>query len=300
MSAPIASLDAEVGTWLRTKPHTVSNTFNVGEAFRVLLEHRITAAPVVDTDENGLGVVSQFDIVKFVVDRLRSAEASSASVDELLLTTKATEIMASGPDVFMPASTTFRAALGMMSQFRRLGVTADNSRQVVGLVTQKQLFRAILPLVVKAQAFNESQVGQTFSLGGVLSVGEETPAIDAFELMVKHQAHSVAIVNEDGALVTNVSLSDIRAVAYSRSVNVLLDTAMNVVSLVRQHDVRTTVSPSISCHADTVVKSLVSKLAATQVHRIFVVDADHKPIGSVGLNDVCMAYLKFASSQPSS
>ncbi len=46
----------------------------------------------------------------------------------------------------------------------------------------------------------------------VLSVSEDTPALDAFNMMVTKQVQGLAIVTEDGRLRGNLSLRDLKLI----------------------------------------------------------------------------------------
>jgi CBS domain-containing protein len=50
-------------------------------------------------------------------------------------------------------------------------------------------------------------------------------------------------------------------------------------------------SPSISVRQSTALDTIISKLAATRVHRLFVVNDDHVPVGAVSLTDICRVTL---------
>jgi len=51
-----------------TKMVTVSKETSIYEAARLLVEHRITGIPVVDDDRKLVGILSEFDILRLLVD----------------------------------------------------------------------------------------------------------------------------------------------------------------------------------------------------------------------------------------
>lgn len=50
-------------------------------------------------------------------------------------------------------------------------------------------------------------------------------------------------------------------------------------------------SPSISVRQSTPLETIIAKLSATRVHRLYIVDEAHVPIGVVSLTDICRAVL---------
>lgn len=110
----------------------------------------------------------------------------------------------------------------------------------------------------------------------VTSARAETPAIEAFALAVAAGVSAVAVVDPvSGALVGNLSVSDLRGAASD-----LARLSMPVGDF--------TAGQKLLCFThDTPLSELVVQLAASRVHRAWVVDAATRvPTGVVTLTDV--------------
>jgi len=51
-------------------------------------------------------------------------------------------------------------------------------------------------------------------------------------------------------------------------------------------------SPSISVRATAALEQVIGKLAATRVHRVFIVNEKHEPVGVVSLTDICRVLIQ--------
>ena len=54
--------------------------------------------------------------------------------------------------------------------------------------------------------------------------------------------------------------------------------------------------PSVTCRSSATLEQVVAMLAATKLHRIFVVDADERPVNVVSLRDVIASVVSVPDS----
>jgi CBS-domain-containing membrane protein len=81
----------------------------------------------------------------------------------------------------------------------------DSKRQVINLVTQSQVVRYLADHVEMIGSIAQKTIKECPRLfKEVLSVREETIAIDAFNLMVEKNVQGIAICNEEGRLRGNI------------------------------------------------------------------------------------------------
>ena len=127
-------------------------------------------------------------------------------------------------------------------------------------------------------------------------------ARSAFQLMVDKRVSSVCIVDENGEILTAISTKDIRLLPRLESAGLdrtnLLD--MNVrefVGLVRRVTELDGKSRAacVTVELNTPLATVLGKLAATKMHRVYVIDAHRKPVGVISVSDVVVA---LAAVQP--
>jgi len=124
----------------------------------------------------------------------------------------------------------------------------------------------------------------------VFSVKCTDKAVDAFQLMVDKRISAVAVLMEDGTLLSNLSTKDIKEVSPSNLYTKMNKTALEFVQGVHARDVNA-VYPSFHCHMTITLKEVILKIALLKVHRLYIVDENHYPIGVISLRDICKILL---------
>ena len=141
----------------------------------------------------------------------------------------------------------------------------------------------------------------TLNLGShpVVQLNGNAPVIDAMELMNTHKFSSVALVEDDGSICGNISLSDVKLLFRKRSLGLLSHSCRSYIATVRQEEVRD-MSPSHpeasiakwpywSVPANATLYDVILKMVATHSHHIFVIDAHKRPLRIVSVGDVLRA-----------
>lgn len=173
-------------------------------------------------------------------------------------------------------------------RLKRLAVV-DGDGKVVNIVSQTTLVSflrcacrvvAVCMLTTSTRskqiAEHHLYVGKTveeMQLGSspVTAIADSHPAIEAFKMMDSKQVTGLAIVDQHGKLVGNISARDLKIFIRFIDFDALLQPVGEFVKALRQHaiDIK---SPTITVFGSTKFEMVVGKLAATKVHRIFVVN----------------------------
>jgi CBS domain-containing protein len=123
--------------------------------------------------------------------------------------------------------------------------------------------------------------------GGVAQVTRSVPTVEALMFMTSRGVSSVAVVDDSGCLWGNLSASDLRGIAGSdlqllaRPVEEFLS-----MSIPRRGGALVTVT------ADSTLRTAVCRLAASHVHRVYMVDKAGRPVGIITCTDVLAALLQ--------
>jgi len=123
-------------------------------------------------------------------------------------------------------------------------------------------------------------------------ISEDAIAIDAFKMMMDKDVSGLAVVDAEGKLTGNISMNDLKAVnTDGRMFWRLYQTVKNFLLKIRKENNE---KDGERPHRMVVVKeretieAVIRKLADNKVHRIYIVDERHKPIGVISLKDVLL------------
>lgn len=119
--------------------------------------------------------------------------------------------------------------------------------------------------------------------GSVVTVTDKETALDAFRKAVTKELSSVAVVDASGRLVGTVSASDLKALDAEH----LRFATLNVMDFLAKYSPRS-VNP-VSAAKQCSLRTVMAKMLQQRVHRVWICDGDHKPIGVVSMTDVIRA-----------
>lgn len=176
-------------------------------------------------------------------------------------------------------------------QCRRVLICEKEGTRCVGLVSRST--------IVKYMSEHVSGLDEKLQDAGldyrkqVLSVSDESTAFDAFKLMDAKGLYGMAVVDDDGKLLSCISARDIKIAALDKG-NTPMD--MDVISYISE--VRMSSPPKDGkdrhpfCHVreSESIGHVLKMLVKTGYHRVFVVDTDKHPIGVISVADI----LRFA------
>lgn len=162
---------------------------------------------------------------------------------------------------------------------------------VIAFIASQVSSPLMQPLLHKK--LKESQIG---SFGQVHSVRSDEPALAAFQLISSKRVMGVAVVDAAGVLVSNISASDLRLVQqHGASLAVLFESAAD---FVRACTAGSTVraggagAGALSVGENATVAEALLAMHARRAHRLYVADAQGKPVGVVSQIDIIQAVHK--------
>jgi CBS domain-containing protein len=130
----------------------------------------------------------------------------------------------------------------------------------------------------------------------VISVPENKPLMDVFFLMYQKMVSGVAVVNSGGQLIGNISATDLKFISGSPTeLMQRLDTTAIEFLEWRSGQPRfseqdllkdAAFALPLTCTLEDTLLTVLKKLKTKGTHRLWLIDADNKPIGVISLCDI--------------
>jgi len=184
------------------------------------------------------------------------------------------------------------------SNLHRLAVV-DRSRALVSVITQSQLteftYRNITLLGPKRSKFVKDM---TYNLHEVYCVKPTDIALKAFTLMSEKNVSGVAVIGDDGLLVNQISMRDLKAMApdgrlFWRLYKPISEYLDNVAK--SRTDPQASARPKevITVTPEDTLETVLGLLVMNRIHRVYIVESktQKKPIGLITLRDVMLEAL---------
>jgi len=299
---------------------------SVATAFQKMINNNILSVPVYDQVRRSFThFIDMVDVVAFAVARVTEQQASSDFIQfmdiPLLQTVNCGEVSdLSKRDPFFPVESgaPLLEAMNLMVKWgvHRIPIV-DAEGELMTIISQSQLSAFIYKYL---SSFSPSLFKQTAASiaipvieqgtstnipAKVISVGLRDRAIDAFITMHEKRISGVAVIDDDGIIVGNVSASDLKAIGHD---GILLTRLFYPVSeflkLICPHgntepsselsrDEKQTqalrYTPPAIVPTTATFGAVLGTLVLARIHRVYVVDEQRHPVGVIGYAEILRA-----------
>jgi CBS domain-containing protein len=276
----------------------VLDSSSISEGFEILLRNKILSAPIVSKKEGKLvGILTIMDIVQHILKTFKEKDLKPVNIAHTIH--KHQEFSSNSvlsikeraePIVEINATASILdAAKAMIEKKVHRIVVVDEKHKPVNMITLSRVIK--LASVLLDSIPQASKTLRELALGcqGVISVQHNSHVRAAFELMKEKKISSVGILDGEGKLVGSLSISDIKLLGYdARFWELLTDSVESYLAGLRLRDASRTIPDEkdpIRCTPETTLASCVKMMTFYDIHRLFVVDNNQKPLGVVSLED---------------
>jgi CBS domain-containing protein len=287
----------------------LEQNISVEDALEILETKKILSAPIIDLKAGTFaGILDMFAIVTFVLGIFPDVEK---------ITPKNLETLEWAGKCF--AETPVKDVMKMVEQYEgfKLKVkpvlrtttlvkladhfyighhrvpVVDSQKKIVNLVTQSDLL-AFLARHIHLIKDDAKKTIEEMGFGKekpVTAVGSDTVARVLMHVNAKRLS-ALPVVDKEGKLIGNFSASDLKGLN-RKNLGILL---MPVLEFLKK---RAEPEDNFSCERslhpltltkDSHIDDAIFKMVATRVHRLWVVDGQHKPVGVVSLTDLMKVF----------
>jgi CBS domain-containing protein len=126
----------KIGEYMDTVVPTLSPETQIMKAVDFLVRHRVTGAPVVESDGTVVGIITETDLLKLVTEGIRGEPPTDETVAEYM--TKDVITVPPTVDIY------YIAGMFLANKFRRLPVVENG--KIVGAITRFDLLRIVRTL----------------------------------------------------------------------------------------------------------------------------------------------------------
>jgi len=211
------------------------------------------------------------------------------------------DISQRNPFVTVPKGTKLSEVVHTLALGAERGVhracVVDENGQVESIVTQSGIINFLYNRLNHLSDPKLEQTVEQLKLGlkPVISVNCREKTLDALRVLHKERISGVAVLNDDGTLLTNFSGQDLKVLLSQDPIlhldaiqfQKLLIPLQQFISLAANMDAPANVrSPIFIAHQHETLRNIIGKLSTMHCHRLFVSDESRKPLGVIALRDV--------------
>jgi len=295
-------MELALSNWVKKRPVLIGDTRTLERALSRINNHEILSLPVVDSNKSVIGIIDVLDLADAVNHALKGK--STVNVQNRirsdfmgrtignLLGQKSSKIY-----VISQHTSLFTAAQHLvdLKQDRFLIVErkiqgdvaelTDPEPGVDGLLTQSDVLRFLsqnLVLLSQEPHFQKSlsELGLGTRKPKIVSLTDNVAS--TFMEMGSSGTHGAAVVDSQGKLFANISVSDLKGM--TRRNCVMLNS--NIDEFLKRDRKRGWWVKPIVVDSACSLYQLILMFASSKVHRIYLIDDEGKPIGEINHADV--------------
>jgi len=291
--------------------HTISDSSTISEAMNVLLEKRILSAPIVSSSSGeATAMLSMNSLVQYILTTFTEKELNDTHIQKLMKKKEETKnesvfrifskVQLLDPAIYVKeGANMYETTKSMVAQKIHRALVLDENNQPLNIVTQSRILKLISVAIESFPSAMEKISNLEIGTSQVIVLPEEKTSYEAFKLMIDKKISGLGVVNSNGKLIGNLSISDIKVLGNDFQFFQLLSKPLNsFLGVVRAGDPYRTI-PNIEdpvvCKEDDTLETVVNRLTYFKIHRLYVVNEDGQPLRIISIQDI-LQYLVDESS----
>eukprot|EP00039_Didymoeca_costata_P020013 m.339726 g.339726 ORF g.339726 m.339726 type:complete len:312 (-) comp18934_c0_seq1:81-1016(-) len=287
------------------------------DAFKVLVDNHILSAPIYDAEQKKyVGFFDMCDMGAYLVETIKDAAPGGAheipmefcDVGDLLdvvgkIHPKTMEAVSnmSGRDEFksvVPGAPLQQVFDLLAAGHHRVVVIDSATGLAKSIISQSAILKFVNDHGQKVLAGLHHKSLKDVGLGvgqKMVFCYSDEPVMKAFSLMNEHKLSGIPLINRNGTIDTSISWTDLRVTVAAPKFNFRLTTALEFVQRSRALDSALERPAVVTTRMDSPVLKVIGQLAATGLHRIYVVDEKRHVTGVVSLKDIIKCLLQMST-----
>jgi len=274
-----------IKVWAPNNVLCVDINERITRVFYKLVTEGFLSSPVMDRTQF-MGFVDLMDLLHFTLDLFDEAKVQPTE-EALDIFFKQTEkfVDAHVSDVLKKDAASFHpvqagySMLQAMTLMAQTGIhripVVDENHTIIGICTQSMIISILsqaINLFGDSRDLPMSALHESLS-DNVYSVQEDTKVLDAFKLMREKNVLGLAVVNNDGSLIDNLSIRDLRGIGTNASRwKRLFDSVGTYKAQLRQEFSQQTPAKPITCKSSDTIATVLSLMDDGNIHRVFEVE----------------------------
>jgi len=275
---------------------TVTSDTRIEDVAKMLKEHNVLSFPVFDSQKKQyIGIVDVLDIVGYTIwgtaFATRTPDPSFAKFEFSIDTVG--EIVAKSERakklIVCEPTDTLDKLMRELSYFDHRALVAQKDdrtgQRIYKLISQTDIVKYLMqhsdkidPKVLKTKV---QEMGLVNPLGSKLyTVNHHEKALDGFRKMFSHAVLALAVIDDQGKLISTLSASDLRGIT-AEQLEWLLLPVLEFLSRIQKGKP----AVPVTCTPSDSVEEAMIKAVAAKVHRVWVVNSAQTAVGVVTLSD---------------
>jgi len=271
----------------------------VQEALYLLHKFHLSSLPISDKNGSVRKSLDLLDLVAFLA-KITSPITDSSPQEQLsveTVTNYLTQKVKTLGDISnrnlltcVPVKKKLRRSIRYLARkdIHRIYLKEDD--KLHGVLTQAMVVRFLYESRFKFEDILNKRVAELWpEKEGIIQMKKEERVLDAFRVLSKSKVSGVAVVNSSEELVGNISASDLKFINFSDSTAMFHQLNESLEDFLSSRMTENTL-PIVATEEDS-LGSIIQRCVENNVHRIYVIDNQRKPVFVISLSDILSQFI---------
>jgi len=171
----------------------------------------------------------------------------------------------------------------------------DSEGELVSVITQSHITKFLYQNMYMFGLLSDQTV-ETLKMffSPVITIPIESRGIEAFKTMHENRVSAVAVVDANGKLVGNISVSDLKIIGFDGSMLARLYYPISqFLKLLAKDKGSSMVEAPICVSLQSQFREVMGKLVQSRIHRVYITDDSGVPTGVITQHEVLHALLNY-------
>jgi 5'-AMP-activated protein kinase regulatory gamma subunit len=293
---------------------TAMETDSISTLLQTMSKNNISSVPLVDAFGNVKKSVDMLDLVSYAVAKLDLNQKSTKMPQSLQIQSFLSkevktlhDFSTRNPWYALPYRKSVKKALHLLSQPHFHRIYVEENGKLIGLITQSKMLDLLLNHREGFEETYKMTVRELFPEARQPKVISSTDTLmNAFQMIHRARVSGLAVVNQHGVLVGNISASDLKYAKVDQPDQFLQHLQEPIESFLdwkkSEHQgwlewffgstKESRFQPIVVKETDS-MESVMEKCNKTKIHRVYVVDEQQKPLYVISLSDILAQFQLF-------
>jgi len=284
------------------KLYITNRDANLCDVFQGLIERNFSSVPVVNKSGTYGGFLDITDILSYIVERFGRDRLERTEDFWKLIREEEDFKRLNVRNLLLSRlfRRPFRAVLrgySLLSAIEPLGRESlvhaipilDQDRKLLTIITESQVIRMLRRNkdLLGSKGWLPVRCMQCYQKSFLITMRQDEEAIIGFTRLAQNQVRGLAVIDDQGRLVDNLSMRDIRGIASDAHLFMRLGRPISsFLQQVRDEFKNSRPWSVVSCGPDTTLSEVLTLFELQRIHRVYVVDNAQRPIAVVALKDI--------------
>jgi CBS domain-containing protein len=283
---------------------TITGDVTVSEGLDLMREKKVISLPVLrETNGPFEGIIDMLDLVTYCSTKFTNvsvlAQESYRQMEEFAAKPVRDLLDISGRNawVYISYKEILCKLFHLLTKHHRVAVV-NESYDVIGVITQSKLVEF---LYKNRRLFPDTMHKRVDILQKpVESIHMKAFVIEGFRTIWEHGVSGLAVINDEGVLVGNLSATDLLKTHVKPTGEMIHDLYQPIKQMLNiREDLKDRIMMAdlpecraIAVTADDTLETSMKKCIDNGIHRVFIQDDKRKPVGVISLGDVIHQFVK--------